>query len=246
MSLNKFIMSETEVTQKKTKTRRVKKTTKAASATDKPKTTRKRRVVKKVAAPEPEQVVEETAPAAVEEVAPEVSEMEQHLQSVTHAFEEMSNLAGSVLSTVHSSGFGQKELRLVNKAYKSTLKALQKVQDETLAQSLKRGEELQKLLNKRIRKNKGKSNPNSGIQKKHPAHALLAEFLGVNEGDPVSRVEALKAISAYVKENNLQVPTNKKTFHLKGKLHDLFPDSETMGYTEIMKAIKPFFPPAQK
>ena len=243
-------MSETEVTQKKTKTRRVKKTTKAESAsTEKPKTTRKRKVVKKnvvATEPVPESVVEETAPDVVEEVASEDSEMEQHLQSVTHAFEEMSNLAGSVLGTVHSSGFGQKELRLVNKAYKSVLKALQKVSDETLAQSLKRGEELQKLLNKRIRKNKGKSNPNSGIQKKHPAHTLLAEFLGVNEGDPVSRVEALKAISAYVKENNLQVPTNKKTFHLKGKLHDLFPDSETMGYTEIMKAIKPFFPPAQK
>ena len=159
-------MSETEVTQKKTRTRRVKKTTKAAStATEKPKTTRKRKVVKKNVAepaPAPEPVVEETVQ--------EDTEMEHHLQSVTHAFEEMSNLAGSVLSTVHSSGFGQKELRLVNKAYKSTLKALQKVSDETLAQSLKRGEELQKLLNKRIRKNKGKSNPNSGIQKKHPAH----------------------------------------------------------------------------
>ena len=57
--------------------------------------------------------------------------------------------------------------------------------------------------------------------------------------------EALKAITNYVKEHQLQVPDHKKTFYLKGDLHTLFPNSETMGYTDIMREIKTFFPPAQ-
>lgn len=173
------------------------------------------------------------------------SESNEHFDTVTSAFQQITSLSSTAFTTIHSAGFGQKELRLVSKAYKACLKALQKVQDETLVQSLKRGEELQKLLNKRIRKNKGKSNPNSGIQKKHPAHPMLAAFLSVDEGSPVSRVEALKAITNYVKEHQLQVPDHKKTFYLKGDLHTLFPNSETMGYTDIMREIKTFFPPAQ-
>jgi len=260
-------MSETEnqVVQKtkttKTTRRRVKKTTSAAGKT---KTTRKRRVKKTKPVSTPEVVVEETvapvetvettsAPVTVtatesveqsstSETTPESNE---HLDSVTSAFNQITSLSSTAFSTIHSAGFGQKELRLVSKAYKACLKALQKVQDETLVQSLKRGEELQKLLNKRIRKNKGKSNPNSGIQKKHPAHPMLAAFLNIDEGSPVSRVEALKAITNYVKEHQLQVPDHKKTFYLKGDLHTLFPNSETMGYTDIMREIKTFFPPAQ-
>ena len=263
-------MSETEnlVVQKTktTKTRRVKKT---ASA-DKTKTTHKRRVKKTKQVVAPVAVVEETlapatttvettvvAPTVTQTATPTVTattatttpevvqESNEHVDTVTSAFTQITSLSSTAFSTIHSAGFGQKELRLVSKAYRTCLKALQKVQDETLVQSLKRGEELQKLLNKRIRKNKGKSNPNSGIQKKHPAHPLLASFLSVDEGSPVSRVEALKAITNYVKEHQLQVPDNKKTFYLKGDLHTLFPNSETMGYTDIMREIKTFFPPAQ-
>lgn len=254
-------MSETEnqVVQKtKTTKRRVKKTASAG----KTKTTRKRRVKKTKQVAEPAVVVEETvAPVATTETTatptetstetstetttPTVVESNENFDAVTSAFQQITSLSSTAFNTIHSAGFGQKELRLVSKAYKACLKALQKVQDETLVQSLKRGEELQKLLNKRIRKNKGKSNPNSGIQKKHPAHPMLAAFLSVDEGSPVSRVEALKAITNYVKEHQLQVPDHKKTFYLKGDLHTLFPNSETMGYTDIMREIKTFFPPAQ-
>jgi len=230
-------------------------------ASDEKKVARKKRVVKKE---QNDDVVQDAhAPVATQSVQPVVqqveqavdnaeltfdaeSEFSQQLQSVGNDFNEMSKLLTNVLNTVHSTGFGQRELRLVHKSCKNMFKLVNKVQDEVLTQSLKKNEELQKTITKRNRKNKGKSNPNSGIQKKHPAHDKLAEFLGVDAGFPVSRVEALKAVSAYVRDNNLQVETNKKTFHLKGKLSSLFPNTEVMGYTEIMKAIKPFFPPAQK
>ena len=173
------------------------------------------------------------------------SQLNQNVQTVNDTFDQLNALVETLLKTVHSSGFAQRELRVVNKSYKNSLKNLQKVADEILAQSLKRGEDVQKLLNKRTRKNKGKSNPNSGIQKSHPAHAHLAAFMGMQEGDPVSRVDALKAISSYVREHDLQVPNNRRTFYLKGDLHTLFPDRETMGYTQIMASIGPFFNKSQ-
>ena len=254
-------MSETENQVVKTTKRRTKKTASANPA----KTTKKRvRRVKKTKAPVvvQEPVVEETvapvetttetvatssAPAQTEEATTESSttstssQLNQNVQTVNETFDQLNALVETLLKTVHSSGFAQRELRVVNKSYKNSLKNLQKVADEILAQSLKRGEDVQKLLNKRTRKNKGKSNPNSGIQKSHPAHAHLAAFMGMQEGDPVSRVDALKAISSYVREHDLQVPNNRRTFYLKGDLHTLFPDRETMGYTQIMASIGPFF-----
>ena len=242
---------------KTTRKRRVKKTKQVvapvavveetlAPATTTVETTVVAPTVTQTATPAVTQTATPTVTATTATTTPEVvQESNEHVDTVTSAFTQITSLSSTAFSTIHSAGFGQKELRLVSKAYRTCLKALQKVQDETLVQSLKRGEELQKLLNKRIRKNKGKSNPNSGIQKKHPAHPLLASFLSVDEGSPVSRVEALKAITNYVKEHQLQVPDNKKTFHLKGDLHTLFPNSETMGYTDIMREIKTFFPPAQ-
>lgn len=257
------IMSETESQVVKTTKRQTKKTsaakTTAAKTTKKAaaKTTKKRvRKVKKVTPavveePVSQETVETTTvsstPVQTEETTTEssatnaLSQLNQNVQTVNETFEQLNVLVETLLKTVHSSGFAQRELRVVNKSYKNSLKNLQKVADEILAQSLKRGEDVQKLLNKRTRKNRGKSNPNSGIQKPHPAHAHLAAFMGLHEGDPVSRVDALKAISKYVSEHDLQVPNNRRTFYLKGDLHTLFPDRETMGYTQIMASIGQFF-----
>lgn len=248
------IMSETGTVQKKTTTRRrVKKTagsttkaTASKTATAKPKRTRK--VKKTESVPEPEPVVEETQQETVEVVSEDEgsTELEQKLQAVTQALSDASALVQTALEVLHGAGFTQRELKVVGKENKSLSKVQQKLQDQIFQLSLKKTEELQRLLNKKTRRNKGKSNPNSGIQKQHPCHARLAEFMGVDEGHPVSRVEALQAISKYVSENDLQVPEKKRTFYLKDDLEVLFPDWEedAMGYTQIMGAIKPFFPPA--
>jgi len=274
MLLTDSIMSETESQVVKPTKRRTRKTaaSKTAAAKTAAKTTQKKRVrrVRKAKAPvveetvAPAETVETTtetvaassAPAQTEQASASstttetsttsaVSQLNQNVQTVNETFEQLNALVETLLKTVHSSGFAQRELRVVNKSYKNSLKNLQKVADEILAQSLKRGEDVQKLLNKRTRRNKGKSNPNSGIQKSHPAHAHLAAFMGMQEGDPVSRVDALKAISSYVREHDLQVPNNRRTFYLKGDLHTLFPDRETMGYTQIMASIGPFFNKSQ-
>ena len=183
-----------------------------------------------------------TTEATTETLTTQVS---QNLETVNTAFTDLNTQIGALVKLIHSSGFGNKELRVVGRTYKNTLKVLTRVQDELLSIALKRGDDAQRQLNKRVRKHRGKSNPNSGIQKMHPAHPLLATFMGEDEGAPVSRVQALKAISTYVREHELQVVENRRTFYCKGDLHNLFPERETMGYTDIMREIKPFFPAKQ-
>lgn len=189
------------------------------------------------------ETTEATTEATTETLTTQVS---QNLETVNTAFTDLNTQIGALVKLIHSSGFGNKELRVVGRTYKNTLKVLTRVQDELLSIALKRGDDAQRQLNKRVRKHRGKSNPNSGIQKMHPAHPLLATFMGVDEGAPVSRVQALKAISTYVREHELQVVENRRTFYCKGDLHNLFPDRETMGYTDIMREIKPFFPAKQE
>lgn len=269
-------MTETEVVTTpqttKTATKRVRKTAgakktatkKTASASG---TTKKRvRRVKKTASKEtvapaveesvsPVETVTETATASTTETATatatetateETTQLNQHVGTVNAVFEQINTQLDELVKTIHTSGFGPRELRAVGKSYRNTSKVLQRVQEELFSLSLKRADDFQRLLNKRTRKHKGRSNPNSGIQKMHEAHPLLATFMGVEEGSPVSRVQALKAISAYVREHDLQVPSNRRTFYCKGDLHNLFPNSETMGYTDIMREIKPFFPSKQQ
>lgn len=269
-------MTETEVVTTpqttKTATKRVRKTAgakktatkKTASASG---TTKKRvRRVKKTATNEtvapaveetvaPVETVTETATASTTETATatatettteETTQLNQHVGTVNAVFEQINTQLDELVKTIHTSGFGPRELRAVGKSYRNTSKVLQRVQEELFSLSLKRADDFQRLLNKRTRKHKGRSNPNSGIQKMHEAHPLLATFMGVEEGSPVSRVQALKAISAYVREHDLQVPSNRRTFYCKGDLHNLFPNSETMGYTDIMREIKPFFPSKQQ
>lgn len=269
-------MTETEVVTTpqttKTATKRVRKTTGAKKTATKktdpvPGTTKKRvRRVKKTTANEtvapaveetvaPVETVTETATASTTETATatatatateETTQLNQHVGTVNTVFEQINTQLDELVKTIHTSGFGPRELRAVGKSYRNTSKVLQRVQEELFSLSLKRADDFQRLLNKRTRKHKGRSNPNSGIQKMHEAHPLLATFMGVEEGSPVSRVQALKAISAYVREHDLQVPSNRRTFYCKGDLHNLFPNSETMGYTDIMREIKPFFPSKQQ
>ena len=189
---------------------------------------------------------ESTTETATATATEETTQLNQHVGTVNAVFEQINTQLDELVKTIHTSGFGPRELRAVGKSYRNTSKVLQRVQEELFSLSLKRADDFQRLLNKRTRKHKGRSNPNSGIQKMHEAHPLLATFMGVEEGSPVSRVQALKAISAYVREHDLQVPSNRRTFYCKGDLHNLFPNSETMGYTDIMREIKPFFPSKQQ
>lgn len=65
----------------------------------------------------------------------------------------------------------------------------------------------------------------------------LATFLSLQPGEEVTRPDVTRAITAYVKENELQVPSNRKTFSFDQKLATLF-DREVGYVTDFFKLQK--------
>nr|ACG40455.1 SWIb domain-containing protein [Zea mays] len=61
-------------------------------------------------------------------------------------------------------------------------------------------------------------------------------------GDPViPRTEVLKRLWAYIKEHNLQDPSDKKVVVCDEKLKVLFAGRERVGFLEIAKLLNPLF-----
>ena len=245
---------------KKTKTKKSK-STKTAKAKKSTKTKKSKKSVKEleksldaveqvVSTPEVVESHSETTSSEVADVQSSVSadesKYDESIKSIENSMSIVESHIEHMLKTMESTNLTSKDLKQILRRKKGMDKGINKVGFELSTQCLRGWDASNKLLSKKHRtKGKGKTNMNSGIQKPHPAHAKLAKFMGVNEGDPVSRVDALKAVAAYVKEHNLQTESDKRRFKVVDELHELFGVDE-MGYTQIMGNLKPFFPPAEK
>ncbi|KAM7250272.1 hypothetical protein ACFE04_022155 [Oxalis oulophora] len=75
----------------------------------------------------------------------------------------------------------------------------------------------------------GKSEP-KGIRKPRPVSPEMQELVGAPE---IPRTQALKLIWAYIKENNLQDPENKKVIVCDEKLKKIFAGKDRVGFLEI-------------
>jgi chromatin remodeling complex protein RSC6 len=124
---------------------------------------------------------------------------------------------------------------------------------KTLASLTLKLKELEKWTkkNEKSRKKKVKDpnrKPNtSGINKPYPVPELtseLKEFMGFDDGEMISRVDVLRFVCNYVKEKDLQNPSNKKEILPDDELTKVFPDVVDMGltYTTIMKHVTKHFP----
>ena len=89
-----------------------------------------------------------------------------------------------------------------------------KFQLNTLASDIKH-------MKKRYSKRKV-SNVKSGFVKPVKLSNDLQDLIGTAEHELVSRSVVNKKINDYIKEHNLQVPENRQTFVLDGKLSNLF------------------------
>ncbi|XP_065853035.1 protein TRI1 [Euphorbia lathyris] len=78
----------------------------------------------------------------------------------------------------------------------------------------------------------------AGILKPFPVSPALSDFLGTPEA---SRAGAVKQIWAYIKQNNLQNPANKKEIFCDAKLKSIFDDKEKVGFLEIGKLLSQHF-----
>ncbi|XP_059652980.1 uncharacterized protein LOC132300056 [Cornus florida] len=84
----------------------------------------------------------------------------------------------------------------------------------------------------------GKREPR-GIMKPRRVSPEMQAFLG---GVPeIPRTQALKQIWAYIKQENLQDPENKKIIVCDEKLKSIFAGKERVGFLEIAGLINPHF-----
>uniref|UniRef100_A0A0C9RP58 TSA: Wollemia nobilis Ref_Wollemi_Transcript_6318_1019 transcribed RNA sequence n=1 Tax=Wollemia nobilis TaxID=56998 RepID=A0A0C9RP58_9CONI len=78
----------------------------------------------------------------------------------------------------------------------------------------------------------------AGILKPVPVSPEMESFCGASE---ISRGSAVKKIWEYIKENNLQNPSNKKEIICDEKLKTLFDGRVTVGFLEISKLLGAHF-----
>ena len=93
----------------------------------------------------------------------------------------------------------------------------------------------------------------SGFQKPGPISAKLAEFLGVTPETEVARTQVTQRITQYVRENNLQNPSNKREFKLDDTLKKLITqetDSDgnliPITFFNLQKYMTPHYPKVVK
>ncbi|KKM22526.1 hypothetical protein LCGC14_1624450 [marine sediment metagenome] len=81
-----------------------------------------------------------------------------------------------------------------------------------LRSALKRTKQLQGDVRRVARKKRAtrQGNNNSGFMKEALISDVMADFLGVDRGSKMSRVECTKRLHAYIKEHDLQNPENRR------------------------------------
>lgn len=77
-------------------------------------------------------------------------------------------------------------------------------------------------INKKIKTKKYISNPNAGFKKPYYISRELAKFTGWNEDEQKSRVDVTRFFCNYVKENELQLRTNRQYIVPDMKIRKLF------------------------
>lgn len=84
----------------------------------------------------------------------------------------------------------------------------------------------------------------SGFNKLQRVSPELASFLGLADGEGISRGQVTSRISKYVKENNLKSPDNGRVILLDDKLKSILkdvPDGVEIKITNLQTYIKPHY-----
>ena len=102
---------------------------------------------------------------------------------------------------------------------------------------------LQKMMEKSTKKRKTSQNKMSGFEKPTAISDELAKFVGEQPGVMLARTAVSKKIHEYVKNNNLQNPTNRRIINPDAKLKKLLNTKGTdeLSYFNLQKYLKVHF-----
>lgn len=84
---------------------------------------------------------------------------------------------------------------------------------------------------------------NNGFNREQKISEELRAFLGLPEGQLVSRSSVTRAVNKYVKDNGLKHPDNGRVLVLDQKLKDLLkaPEGEQVTYLNLQKYLSPHY-----
>ena len=201
------------------KTQNPKKSSKSSSTS---KVTKKPAKTSSKTASKPVKTEQVSAPEPVENVEVSVEQT-----TVVTIEKSMSDVLGSFSESILSLTSAINKLKM-------DFKMLEK-------QVLKEARSMDKVNAKRNR-NKGSRAP-SGFVKPSGISKELAKFLGVAEDTMIARTDVTKLITSYVKDHNLQDPTNGRKINPDTKLSNLLgvKSSDEVTYFNLQKYMKPHF-----
>jgi chromatin remodeling complex protein RSC6 len=93
---------------------------------------------------------------------------------------------------------------------------------------------------------KKSDNSRSGITQEVNVSPDLEKFLGLTSGSKISRTSVTRAVTAYIKDQNLQNPNNRRQIILDQTLSKLLnpPENEQVTYFNLQKFLKVHYYPA--
>lgn len=206
----------------------VKKTVELANESSKKKEPKER---KKPSKTKTKKVTQESAVKSVEPevmkpkvVTPPPVELSENKES-DEIQSSVSEILVSIMNTANEISLRQKDfsqqLKSFNRSYKKELKELQRSQSRN------------KKLNKKD-PNRPKRAP-SGFAVPSEISGEMCKFLGINNGTHLSRTEVTRKLTTYIREKNLQIPSNRRSFQpdkaLSSILGPLQEIDQEKGYT---------------
>lgn len=204
------------------KAKATKRTTTKTSKTVKSKKVSKNTSSKKTETETTPLVVDTSVPT--EEVAPELPRLEATRESITAWFDKtIADVEREIKTLRQSKCPGGKFLKSLNK----TLKGLKT-----------------KSIRVMGKKPKKRSNVNSGFLKQVAISKEMAKFIGCSSTELKSRVDVTKHICAYIKDNNLQNPSDKREILPDTKLKKLLrvqKGDAPLTYYRVQSKLKPHF-----
>jgi len=84
---------------------------------------------------------------------------------------------------------------------------------------------------------------NNGFNRKQEITPLLRRFLGLADGELVSRSEVTKSVNKYITDNGLKHPENGRQIVLDAKLKELLapPEGVQVTYLNLQKFLSPHY-----
>lgn len=129
----------------------------------------------------------------------------------------------------------------------SSLSSLVKELQNAIKPVVKEHDRQKKIIEKIHKKRENAKKSPSGFAKPNKISNELCDFIGVPHGSEKSRTDITRYINSYVKENNLNKPSNRRVIIPDDKLKNILKinDGEEVTFFILQRLISHHFPPKQ-